>query len=251
MIKFVLTTDTHYGNAQKTHRWHEKFLVELAKEIKEKDIKVLIHTGDWTSDSQNQFRRTLKMFRRHIDIPIVCVRGNHDLWQRKPFRYPSRWQYGEMMRHHKEWFKEFNIHHLEDNPFIIDDVIVCGFDGWYYHANPPTNDLEQIHINDVEGCPIMPYLTNKAHKDLDKILMGDYSAYRKKIMVTHHAPFTEDPMYVQFCANFKYLEPIKERFDVLCVGHSHQYRNDVEDGCLILNAGAKYNALPQKIIFEV
>lgn len=191
------------------------------------------------------------MFRHHIDIPILAVRGNHDLWQRKPFRYPSYWQYAEMMRHHKEWFAEFNIHHLENNPFVIDDVLIAGFDGWYNVTNPPSNDQEMVRFKDVEGCPIMSYLSNKAYKDLDGVLALDDSPYRASVLVTHHPPFVDDPFWALMSANPNYLQPIKDKFDVLCVGHSHQYRDDIEDGCRILNAGAKYNSVPRKIIFEV
>lgn len=248
MVKCVLTSDTHYGLDKNTHRIHEKWLKKLAQEITDKDIKVFIHAGDWSCNKQDQFYRTMKMFRKHISIPIVCVRGNHDLWQYKPFEGPK--MYGEMMRTHEEWFKELNIHHLESGPFYIDDVAIYGFDGWYYSSNPPTNDLERMNFHDIEGAPAMPYLSSRAHKKLDALLQVDTTMYRKSVLVTHHGPYTDDLKYKEFCANMNFFEPIVEKYDFFCNGHSHHFTDQVYGKCRVLNSGSDYNE-PAYLVFEV
>jgi len=248
MLKFALTSDTHYGHNKNTHRVHEKFLEKLAADIAAQDIKVLIHAGDWTSNKQDQFYRTLKMFRKYIDIPILGVRGNHDLWQYSP-RDEQKLSLTELDKKHNEWFTESNIHHLQNGPFVIDDVVIVGFDGWYYSHNPPTND--ETMMCKFEGADrATVHLTREAYLKLDTLLQMDLSQYRKAVMVTHHPPFTESYVYMQHCANPNYFEPIKEKFDVFCTGHSHHYWNETQDDCLVLNCGSDYNE-PKHLVFEI
>jgi len=249
MIKIALTTDSHYGHSKNTHKIHEKFLKRLNLAIKADDVKVLIHTGDWISYKQDQLERTLKMFRKYIDIPIVCVRGNHDLWQYDKRNDGRKLTLMELDEQHNKWFKENDIHHLENGPFIVDDVIIVGFDGWYNMCYPPTNDAEHMKSN-VEGVPTMVYLSGKTYSKLDNLLQIDLSCYRSSVMVTHHPPFTEDVQYLDYCANPNYFQPIKDKFDAFCTGHSHHYWNESQDNCLILNAGSDYDK-PRYTIFEV
>jgi len=248
MAHIALTSDTHYGLDNNTHIVHEKFLKRLDKDIKANNVSLLIHAGDWACNKQDQFYRSMKMFRKHISVPIVCVRGNHDLWQHK--NYPKMQTYIEMMKTHEEWFKELGIHHLESGPYIHGDIAIFGFDGWYHSANPPTNDLSTMQFKDVGGAPIMPYLSSRAHKKLDALLALDLKPYRRSILVTHHSPFTDDWKYKELTANPIYFEPIVEKFDFFCCGHSHQRVNNVFGKCRVLNSGASYNT-PQYLIFEV
>lgn len=259
MINFLLTSDTHYGYSKNTHKLHERFLLQLQKEITFHDVKCLIHSGDWACNKQDQFERTMIMFRKYIDIPIVAVRGNHELWDYRKDKFdPMK---GEMVRgrkmswevmdeKHKQWFKENNIHHLESGgPMVIDDVIICGFDGWYYHMNAPTNDGDMI-VSHVGGATSMMYHSKRAYEALDKVLQVDTDPYRKAICVTHHTLWVDNPHYASMTGNPSFLPHIKEKFDVLTTGHSHQYRNDTEDETLILNCGSGYDK-PKYIVFGV
>lgn len=248
-MKIAITTDTHYGRDKNTHRVHEKFLTRLNEAMKAEDVKVLIHCGDWSCNKQDQLERTLKMFRKHIDIPIVAVIGNHDLWQYNRRGDAKKKTLQEQRLLHAEWFKLNNIHYLENGPFVIEDVVIAGFDGWYSKANPDTNDADNMKSY-TEAVPTMVYLSNYAHKRLDALLQLDLTQYRKRILVTHFPPFTDNPVYVDFNANHNYFQPMKEKFDVICVGHSHQTVNRVEDGKLILNAGAGYNE-PRFLIVDI
>lgn len=251
MVKCLLISDTHYGHSGKTHRHHLKFFEKIREEI-ENGVEIIIHAGDWTSNRQDQFRRTLVMFRKELgDIPIVCVRGNHDFWDQKKGgrKQQSKWMYGQLMQMHESWFKESNIHHLESGAFEYKDIVIAGFDGWYGNAKAPTND-ELCMVSNVEGCPTMVYLSSKAYKDLDKVLQLDFSKYRKSICVTHFPPFAGDWKGKDFSANFKFFDPITDKFDILCVGHSHMYVNRIENNTEVYNCGGHYDD-PKYLIFEV
>lgn len=252
-MKILLTSDTHYGFSHKTHKRHENFLREVKRVIEEQHVDVVLHAGDWTSMRQDQFRRTMAMFRRELgdDVIIAAVRGNHDFWDLKKGgrKMQRKHLYGELMRMHQEWFEAYNIIHLGTSTLTHEDIHIVGFDGWYGSSNPPTND-EQWMIRDVEGCPIMTYLSNKAHKDLDMLLQRDYSKYRKVICVSHFPPFSGDWKGKGMSANFNFFEPMREKFDVLCFGHSHRRVEREENGTWIYNAGSDYDQ-PRYLIFEV
>jgi predicted phosphohydrolase len=244
-LKCLLTSDTHYGFSNKTHRRHEKFLKEVSEKIKSDDIGLVIHAGDWSCNKQDQFERTLKMFRKSLPsgTKIAAVRGNHEFWDK------GRSSISILDSLHRQWFKENDITYLGDEKLIIDDVCIVGFDGWYGSANPATNDaanMAKMH----ESCPSMLYLSNRAYKELDELLAYDYSFYRKVICVSHFAPFTDNELYSDMCANFNFLKPMRDKFDALCFGHSHQYVKRVEEGTWIYNAGSDYDC-PRYLIFEI
>jgi hypothetical protein len=186
------------------------------------------------------------------------VRGNHDFWDyAKNYGYTSSGRkllWGEMQQQHKKWFKELNVHHLEEGPYVVDDVIVCGFDGWYGQGNPPTND-EAMIVGNIEGCPAMVYHSSRAYKELCRVLDTDTDSYAKAICVSHFPPFGGDKKGLSerdlsFSANPRYFDPITEKFDVFCVGHSHMRVDRIDNNCRLLNAGSDYN-LPKFVIFDV
>lgn len=249
-MKLVLTSDTHYGHSKNTHKIHEKFLKRLLSSVEAENIKAVLHAGDWASYKQDQFRRTLALFRQHLkDFPIAAVRGNHDFWNGDIEDDSKRLMFNQIDSSHKKWFNESKIIHLEESPLVIEDVIILGFDGWYNLSYPPTNDHHWIK-NNIEGVWFHTYLANRAFKQLEKILNTDTSQYRAAICVTHMPSFSEDPEYLTYCANPKYVEFLSEKFDVVCMGHSHKYNDSVINGCRFLNSGSHYD-MPEFKVFEV
>lgn len=257
-VKFALTSDTHYGFGSKTHKFHMRFLAKLWQAIQDEGVAAVIHAGDWSCNQQHQFMRTMKMFRQYIpkEIPILAVRGNHDLWDWPDgYKVRAKRHWGELKRIHEKWFFQHNIHHLEEGEYVVDDVIVCGFDGWYGQANPPTNDKDMI-VDNIEGCPAMIYHSSRAYKELNRVLATDTSKHAKAICVTHFPPIGGDrkngydPKDLSFSANPKYLQPIVDKFDVLCMGHSHQRVDRMHKKCRLLNCGSDYNK-PEFLIFEI
>lgn len=254
MAKIAVTTDTHYGFDKSTRKIHEKFWAKLGKEIVEQSVDVLVISGDIISHKQEQWDKLLALVRTHIHIPIVIVRGNHDFWDHegRHNRYCSRYKkvgWIELNQEHKAVFEKYKIHHLEGNPFVVGDVIILGFDGWYHEINPPTNDMEQM-IPYINSTPTHLFLSHKAHQDFEAVLSHDIEPYRAAVCVTHFPPFSDDPRYQVFCANPRYYSFMTEKFDVLIVGHSHKQHDFVEDGCRVINAGSHYNK-PRHVIFEI
>ena len=256
-MKVILTTDLHEGFDHKTNRINKKFINKMAQEIvDDPDIKVMVITGDLASHKPKQFPRILKMLRAKIHIPILVVRGNHDLWGRKEGKFDrdGKWiqpkfpTIASIYAQQDKWFKDHNIHHFEKDNFKIDDVLFIGWDGWYHSLNPPTND--DYHMTAyTEGIRTTEWLTRRAEKEFDRVIFDNTEA-KHRIAVTHHSPLPSDWLYRDHAANPKFLQQITCRFDHFLIGHTHQKTDMVIDGCRIINAGSHYNK-PKYKIFEV
>lgn len=259
-IKCIHLTDTHYGNSPNTHRVHEKFLSNVARIIEEQKVDVLIHSGDWTSNKQDQFERTLAMHRKYISIPIVAVRGNHDLWDYHKDGYDKwglekpgkRMSWPDMDKQHEEWFAKNDIIHLENKDFVKDGVIITGFDGWYGYpaqADLYTNDKNMISRN-VFGGDSMEFHSDRARKGFNKVMDLDITDYRAAICVTHFPTFVDHPKWLCHSGDRDYYKPLTAKFDALCMGHSHQIVEQEVDGCKLYNPGADYD-VPRFLIFDI
>lgn len=251
-MNLILTSDTHYGMDGKSHSKHERFWRKVRDSIEKNDVKALIWAGDIACTTQRQVRRSIEQMRDHIKIPVAFVRGNHDWWDdldRKDKHAGERRPYAVLSREHLELFGKHRISHLEDGPLVIEDVVICGWDGWYGNSNPPSNDADRI-FRDVEGCPAHVFMSNRAWRKFDEVMSTDIDKYRAAVAVTHFAPYVTDRKWEMMCANLKFYDMIKEKFDVFCCGHNHQAKDRVEDGCRVLNSGSDYNK-PQFKLFEV
>ena len=247
-MNLILTSDTHYGVDGKTHGKHERFWRDMQKDIVANDVKALIWAGDLASSKQRQFRRSVEQAREHVSIPILLVRGNHDFWDARDSLDAGRRSFPELDRLHREVFSEFNVHHLESGPVTIEDVLICGWDGWYA-GTPPSNDANFM-FRDYEGVPMHTYLSSRAWKKFEEVMDLDVSPHRTAVAVTHFNPYCTDRKWESMCANLKFYDMVKEKFDVFCCGHNHQFKDRVEDGCRVLNCGSDYNK-PQYLMFEV
>lgn len=249
-MKLILTSDTHYGMDGKTHGKHDRFWRNVAKTIEAEDVKALIWAGDLASNKQRNLTRTIEHAREHVKVPILLVRGNHDFWDAlDPYDDSAyRRHYAILDQQHKILFGKHGVVHLEDGPFVIDDVIFCGWDGWY-GGTPNTNDARNM-FNDVEGCPMHVFMSNRAWRKFDEVMAVDVEKYRAAVAVSHFNPYCTDRKWADMCANEKFYDMVKEKFDVFCCGHNHQGKDRVEDGCRVLNSGSDYND-PKFILFEV
>lgn len=241
-MRLLLTSDTHFGHDGNTQAKH----IKLLKKISEEKPDVVVHAGDWASNRQNQFYRTLEMFRESLNCPIVAVRGNHDFWQtRERFQFFHETDY--LFEHHDIWFKRFKIHHVSYGPLVIDGWTIAGFDGWYGYLNPPTNDFKFLPVY-THSMTTMEWFNRKAHNDLNELLETLDNSKSKKICVTHFPPFTDDQRYLHFCANQNYLEVLSDRFELLLVGHSHKACDWVFRDMRIVNSGSDYNDPKYKVL---
>lgn len=243
-MKVLLTSDTHYGMDGKTHGKHDRFWRDVKKTIKAEDVKALVWAGDLSATKQSQLTRTVQHAREHVDIPILLVRGNHDFWD-----YPFNRSFGELQNDHRILFEKYNVYHLEWGPTTVEDVVFCGWDGWYGMSNPPTND-SNFMFRDAEGCPMHVFMSNRAWKQFEDVMSVPVEQYRAAVAVTHFNPYCVDRKWEDMCANLKFYDIVKEKFDVFCCGHNHQRKDRVEDGCRVLNSGSDYNS-PKFLTFEV
>lgn len=258
-MKIMLTSDTHYGVDGKSANKQKKFWKKVGEAIEAEGVKLLILAGDMASTRQRHLLRTLELVNEHVKCEIVVIRGNHDLWDGPDpkDKEAGKRSLNRLWELHRTWFKQHHIHHLEDGPIVIEDVIICGFDGWYGTANPPTNDkhwMPEFH----EGCPVMPFLSNRAWKKFEECLDLDVSPYRKSIIVTHHNPYPYGKSYapdaMDMGANAQFLPEMREKFDVLCCGHTHQFKDYTDltgdKPFHIYNCGSDYSD-PKYIIFDI
>lgn len=248
-MKFVLTSDVHYGFGDKTSNKINKML----KKIAEENPDCVIIAGDIATAAQYQFRRCMEEFRSHLDCDILYVRGNHDLWDglHKKDSLSTTRNLQQIYNYHNDVCRDLGIIHLDEGPIKYGDIEVYGFDGWYSSYNPGTNDefwMPKQH----ESCPVPAYLVGKAWKDFGKCLdEAKKSKADIKILVTHHNIYV-DPRYGVNPHNgiLQFYPEVKENFDILCCGHTHQRRHFQDDHLVVLNCGSDYND-PKYIKFEV
>lgn len=243
-MKFCLTSDLHAGFSKKTVRIHEKYFAKHAEAIN--DCAALLLAGDLISHNQHALETLFRTIRENISIPVVACFGNHDFWDRN--HHPCPRSYDKLVSHRETIAYLYDVKLVSAGPQIFGDVVVVGFDGWYAKTDLPTND--RLHMaKGYKGEDPFAFLLKKAWRDLDALLELDLSSYRKKICLTHFPPFTDHIRYADYCANFNMLPFITEKFDFLCVGHSHRRNDFLEGECRVLNAGSDYDK-PRHIIFE-
>lgn len=239
-LKIAVTTDTHMGHHFKTILKIEKMLKKLMTE----KFDILIHCGDWVSSKQRQLETSFKLFRKIIpkEIPILAVIGNHDFWNGdEKFKNSSL-----MLENHNRLFQEYDIHYLENGPFIFQNVGFYGFNGWYHSTRPATNDTRWMP-RFFEGLDPHVYFNNIARKKAFELLNLEL-LYEKNVLVTHFPFFTDHIKYAEFCADMNYMDPFTEKFDLMLVGHSHKECDWVKNKCRVVNAGSDYNFPRYKIV---
>jgi len=226
MTKFLLLGDIHYRFNNNSS------IIESFIETLPMEIDVVLNTGDTISHDQSQWDGILNAMRRHFpDIPILTVLGNHDYWSDRQMTFL------QLQLNRRRLFRKYNINYLEDSPVIIDGIAIFGFDGWYWSADPPSNDDQYIYrkIND---APFNGYFLSKAEYQLSYILKK-IPRYKKTVIVTHFDPNDE-----QMGASSLWLEKIKEKAQgelVFCCGHTHRQKDEIHGNLRILNAGGDYN----------
>ena len=248
-MKVALICDTHFGFNSDTEIILSNFFQNLAQEKPD----MLLHLGDWISHRQDQFEPILQQIRTYFpEIPILGVRGNHDFWDISRFDlktglrdFPTITQLDSK---HKRLFKKYNIHHLQNKPYTINNTIIFGFDSWYSVSNPPTNDKYKMQSKH-KDIDINQYLFKKAYFEYYKIIKKAQTLQDKNlILATHFATFTENQAYLDMCAEPQWHSPIIENFKYYLVGHSHVKHDRAEKSCRIINPGSDYNTPKYKIL---
>jgi predicted phosphodiesterase len=254
VLNILNVTDTHFGHDQNTYEVLSAFVDELAGVISTQNVKALVHNGDWISCDPKKLKKVFRLFRSRINIPIMAVFGNHDLWTKQN---PSRRQFRtlpEILRHRALMCKEFAIVDLGQQDCIHGGVVFCGFDGWYAYMDVPTND-HRFLPSFTEGVPTHQWLQRRAVRDLGRVLDSpDLISFGlksyKKVCVTHFGPPIGDHAWPEMCASKQILEVVAEKFDYFLIGHSHQKVDQMVGNCRVINPGGDYNK-PSYSLIEI
>lgn len=127
-MKITATSDLHYPFLD----YHELF--------KSKSDLIVI-AGDISSYS-HVFEEAIKTFR--TSTPIVAVLGNHDLYTEGE----DSFLVAEKLKFE---CKKYNIHLLDDKPFIFHDTAFVGNIGWYDYSFADINSEQIIGVDNVKG----------------------------------------------------------------------------------------------------
>lgn len=260
-MKITHLSDLHSGASAKTVDIHRKFFAKYAEEINSTQVMVL--AGDQISHSQHQLKTLLRTIREFCpSIQILCVSGNHDFWanSKNPKWIPTL---SDILEEQEEYFLEFGVHHLQRMgpvEFKEQGVKFWGFDGWYHHANPGTNDpkwMRGFWQTEYGGVRPFDYLTKKAYESFDLALSDSADYQGKKVMVTHMPPMSMAPPDEEWSFyGTKYsaqetqylhrgiqsmLDPIAENFDWCLMGHFHSFYDLTIGRCRFRTTGCNYD----------
>lgn len=222
---------------------------------------------------------------------MLLVRGNHD-FQEATYNYHfGEWKVRQaslisLFSQHEEWFREFNIHHLESGHYAFRDLVFVGWDGWYLNNFKTIRDTVVAHNDAVKvqketdknsghdkgkiwGLPSDPdrlppstkgeatfeWMRKRSIEMFEKALESAKETKRvsqdfKVVAATHFPPFIESAGDSVTNGNPDHLTRLLGVADVLCYGHSHEARDDRSSGLRLVNAGSDYDK-PRYIIFEV
>ena len=236
-MKVGVLTDIHLGSYEEKDEQLDQFADSIQGEC-----EVLVLSGDLASTDPLETERCLKILRRRNPfLPILFVPGNHDFWS-------TNWDFRtitDILEFHKKICKENKIHHLEnDGEFVLNDVSFMGYMGWYASLNNDTKDYGLIPKSNPYGADTFSYMKKLEGDALDKMAATEITA-PKKVCVTHFNLFP-DGGYENLSGNPRFFELfLKDKFDVLIMGHSHVAMDEVKDGCRVINAGADYKESPE------
>ena len=284
-LRVLLTSDTHRGFTDKTAMIHEKWGSKIAA----LDFDVLVVAGDLATNRKKQFYAALAFYRKVAgDRPVLIVRGNHDIQEATYSNHFQEWKVRQnsllsLYAQHSEWFKELNIHHLEEAPFEKNGVVFVGWDGWYQESQLMIEEAVKTHNqlilakagnnqkdqespwgfpNDhlkipplTNGKDTFDWLRERAEASFEKALGFDVSAKkeepsRKIIAVTHFPPFVKSKQDDTTNGSPLHLQRLSGTADILLYGHSHERLDEMMHGVRLINCGSDYDQ-PSYVLIDV
>lgn len=234
-MKFCIFTDPHLNAYDGKLAQFKEFIQKMDKEV-----DAFICAGDWASVDFREIDDNFRVLREATQKPVLTVFGNHCHWVKN--NNQGDITLDEVLNFHKEVCKRYNVIYLEEEYFETDTIFIGGFNGWYNTEEPTiVKDYLFIPSRNSYGGPSFQVLKKRESdaffKLLDKV---DLVRDKRKICVTHFG-FTGDHTYEKYRANPRhYTSFIKEKFDVLIFGHSHQMVDQADGSCYLINPGADY-----------
>lgn len=243
-MRIIVFTDIHRGFSSKTSLVHDKALASIDKT----GIDAVVICGDWGTTKFDHVKGAFKAFRTAFGtIPILGVKGNHDYWDKEH-------NLASLEKKIDEAAKRFNIQLLEKNPFIFQDVIIFGFNGWYKYGDPneqniKDNNLPEVMYRHWGGVSANEMLHLKEKEAVDFIL--NYPKDNKKVVTVSHFPFVKESITDEnWCGNEKYGEMLLPLSKYILFGHTHEKFDQVIKGCRVINVGSGYTRNIHKNIEE-
>lgn len=234
VMNVLLTGDTHQGWSHNTHIILRKFWERHQRG----DFSAIIHVGDWATYTFRQNEKSFRLIRQMFPaIPIMTVLGNHDFWKRKG----DEADFDEIMDMNRMWMFDNGIHYLSDEPCVMGNIVFLGFDGWYFQGSSVTKDEMRMPIFN-EG--VHSFMSKRAHEGLTKVLETETGG-RKVVVVTHFSPVNAYGDNVNsreyLGANPRYVDFIRQKSNLICVGHSHKRYTVMKEHCRIVDSGGSYD----------
>jgi predicted phosphodiesterase len=259
-MDIAILTDSHFGFQAQFKAPN----MDLLEQLKEEKPQIILHCGDTCLTNYLEAHEYWKLVRSYFpDTIIGTVLGNHDMWDKLydtiniPIeileKYKKSHSPEEVINHHLEILKEFDIKYLPNSPITIEGFSIAGLDGWYSDPNVPfheTNDHARIpHYHLPEGHQ---WLCNRSYKQFGQAkgyLEAAKAAGRKTILVTHFG-FTKDATEKDwknfggsaYFGNSPIYEDMIDSVDFLFYGHSHlAYQGKAFNGHTdVINVGGTY-----------
>lgn len=235
-MKVAIFTDPHLDAYDKKLQEFGEFIKRLSQQV-----DAFICAGDWCSNNALELEAAFKTFRENTDKPLMTVFGNHDFWMNPQ----HGWRIDDVIEHQDAMCVKYQVTNLNVTPFLNEKVYITGFDGWYSRRTSSTKDYERIPLSNSLGANSFHFLKRKEQQSLDMVLNEvEKVTEQKKVCVTHFG-WHHDEKFKDWEANPNHLPFLKEKFDMIIVGHSHRPMDKIEDGVRIINAGADYLKSPE------
>lgn len=250
-MRLALISDTHYGFSGMRTR---AILVKMLMALKKENVDVVLHAGDWGSNSQKHVEMCMKLFRDELgdDVAIIGTLGNHDTWVSRSLDGLKKFAtMDDVHRRFGRLREEYKI----SSEYYNGDVAVFAYNSWYKTPRPPSNDIYHM--------PVMGTSEHSQWATHQKLIESGYiecqevckklqaSKEKHKIIVTHFQPALEEFGLDGMCGSTsEYYALIEAGATLLCYGHSHRALDIVDRDVRVLNSGGDYNK-PKYKIFDL
>ncbi len=218
--------------------------------------EIIVLAGDIGYPTMNIFWDFLEKISKKFKH-IILVAGNHEYYHTKTSikkgRILTMELIDELIRSEIERRKLFNIHFLQCNSIVIDDIEFIGATLWTDIPPDKKSDILES-MNDYSCIFIEDEITNEYNRASIEMLNEIHNKHwkflfnasnetvdRKKIFITHHLPSYEminekykgNSINCAFASDILHKVPIKP--DIWICGHSHTVYDGVIEGvrCLL------------------
>lgn len=181
----------------------------------------------------------------HLGLPIIYVSGNHEYYNR---------EYYSTLKQMRDTCKDTNVHFLENDEILIDDVRILGATLWTNYDVPDLdaheamdecenalNDHRVIRMSQDEY--FSPEDARKLHVNsvnwLEDKLNGETDS-RRTLVVTHHGPsklcqHKKYPVSAISAAFHSDLSQLVEKADCWVYGHTHSNLDEIVGNCRLVS----------------